>query len=154
MTDHVEGGCLCGDVRYRIEGKPIVCLACHCTFCQRITSSAYSSVAYFNESQVEIAGDVKEYEHRSDETGRATVLKFCPRCGVTVAHVAKARPGWIGIEIGTLNDKTGARLQRHVWTRSKQPWTVIPDDVDVFDKGSADGAEPVKRAMRNGPAAG
>jgi hypothetical protein len=111
-------------------------------------------VAYFNESQVTMSGDVKEYEHRSDETGRATVLKFCPRCGVTVAHVAQARPGWIGIEIGTLNDKTAFRLQRHVWTRSKQLWTVIPDDVDIYDKGSADGAEPIRKATHAGPAAG
>jgi hypothetical protein len=105
-------------------------------------------VAYFNESQVSITGDTKKYEHRSDETGRTTVLKFCPRCGVTVAHVAQARPGWIGVEIGTLHDKSGARVERHVWTRSKQPWTVIPDDVDVYDKGSADGAEPIRRAVR------
>jgi hypothetical protein len=148
MIELMQGGCLCGDVRYRVEGKPIVCLACHCTFCQRLTSSAYSSVAYFKDTQVTIAGDIKEYEHRSDETGRATVLKFCPRCGVTVAHVAQARPGWIGVEIGTLHDKSGARLERHVWTRSKQPWTAIPDDVDIYDKGSADGAEPIKRAVR------
>jgi hypothetical protein len=105
-------------------------------------------VAYFKETQVTIAGDIKEYEHRSDETGRATVLKFCPRCGVTVAHVAEARPGWMGVEIGTLHHKSGARLERHVWVRSKQPWTTISDDVDLYDKGSADGAEPIRRAVR------
>jgi hypothetical protein len=148
MTEPMEGSCLCGDVQYQVKGRPIVCLACHCTFCQCLTGSAYSSVAYFNESQVSITGDTKKYEHRSDETGRTTVLKFCPRCGVTVAHVAQARPGWIGVEIGTLHDNSGARVERHVWTRSKQPWTVIPDDVDVYDKGSADGAEPIRRAVR------
>jgi hypothetical protein len=44
--------------------------------------------------------------------------------------------------------KGGFRIERHVWTRSKQPWTVILDDVDVYEKGSADGAEPIRRAMR------
>jgi hypothetical protein len=53
-----------------------------------------------------------------------------------------------------LHDKSGVRVERHVWTRSKQPWTVIPDDVDVYDKGSADGAEPIRRATRSGAAGG
>jgi len=148
MTDQMEDGCLFGNVRYRIEGKPIVCLACHCTFCQLLTSSAYSSVTCFNEAQVAITGDLKECAHRSDETGRATALKFCLRCGVTVAHVAEAKPGWVGAEIGTLHDKCDARLERHVWIRSKQPWTAISDDVDLYDRGSADRAKPIRRAVR------
>ncbi len=151
MTEVFRGGCLCGEVRYEVVGKPIVCLACHCRFCQRFTGSAYSSVAYFKAEQVHIAGELKEYRHRSDETGRVTTLQFCGRCGTAASHLAEARPGWRGIEIGTLDEKAGLQMERHVWTRSKQPWTAIPDDVDIYDKGSADGAVPIKRAVRHEP---
>ena len=37
-----EGGCRCGRVRLKISAKPILTMACHCTGCQRMSSSAYS----------------------------------------------------------------------------------------------------------------
>ncbi|WP_075290777.1 GFA family protein [Pararhizobium arenae] len=37
-----EGGCRCGRVRLKISKAPIMTMACHCTGCQRMSSSAYS----------------------------------------------------------------------------------------------------------------
>lgn len=37
-----EGGCRCGRVRLRVTKAPAVTMACHCTGCQRMSSSAYS----------------------------------------------------------------------------------------------------------------
>ena len=37
------GGCLCGAVRYEITQPPLVAYTCHCTVCQRLTGSAFSS---------------------------------------------------------------------------------------------------------------
>ncbi len=34
-----EGGCLCGEVRYRIEAEPSDVAYCHCRMCQK-TSGA------------------------------------------------------------------------------------------------------------------
>jgi hypothetical protein len=36
------GGCQCGAVRYEITQAPIMVYTCHCTDCQRMTSSAFS----------------------------------------------------------------------------------------------------------------
>lgn len=37
-----EGGCRCGQVRFRISAPPIVTMACHCAGCQRMSASAFS----------------------------------------------------------------------------------------------------------------
>ena len=37
-----EGGCRCGQVRLKISAKPLLTMACHCTGCQKMSSSAYS----------------------------------------------------------------------------------------------------------------
>ena len=37
-----EGGCRCGAVRLRIRARPLLTMACHCTGCQKMSSSAYS----------------------------------------------------------------------------------------------------------------
>lgn len=38
----ITGGCLCGAVRYRIEGDPLLTAVCHCRNCQRQAGSAMS----------------------------------------------------------------------------------------------------------------
>lgn len=38
----IEGSCRCGEVRIRISAPPILTMACHCTGCQKMSSSAFS----------------------------------------------------------------------------------------------------------------
>lgn len=38
----MDSGCRCGAVRFRISAPPMVTMACHCTGCQRMSSSAFS----------------------------------------------------------------------------------------------------------------
>jgi hypothetical protein len=37
-----DGSCRCGRVRLRISKPPLLAMACHCTGCQKMSSSAYS----------------------------------------------------------------------------------------------------------------
>lgn len=36
-----KGGCICGSVSYRITGKPIRSVYCHCTLCQRLNGTTF-----------------------------------------------------------------------------------------------------------------
>src|SRR4051812_26517182 len=93
VTIH-EGGCLCGAVRYRVEGEPVLSSVCSCTACQRRTGSAFGFGAYFKAEQVEILrGEPATYEHRSDETGRWLRFQFCTKCGTQVTWTAEALAG-------------------------------------------------------------
>ena len=38
----LTGSCQCGQIRYEITDVPELVYTCHCTDCQRITSSAFS----------------------------------------------------------------------------------------------------------------
>lgn len=110
-----EGGCLCGAVRFRVTGAPFRTSACHCRFCQRRTGSAFGVGVYFKQDHFELLrGELKSYQHRSDESGRWLRVEFCPKCGST---------SWIKVE-------------RHGWTRSKQPWVHIPPGVEQFEKSA------------------
>ena len=40
----IEGGCLCGKVRYSAKGDPVFVGVCHCKDCQKFTGSAFSVV--------------------------------------------------------------------------------------------------------------
>lgn len=135
MDNMHEGGCLCGSVRYRVQGEPAIGMVCHCRFCQRRLATAFAMIAYFAENQVEmLQGELSTYEHRSDETSRWLRLQFCPRCGTTICHTAEARPGFRGIAAGTFDDPDWFKIERHIWTRSARPWVSIPAGVQVFDQ--------------------
>ena len=41
-TVNREGGCRCGQLRFRVTAMPLVTMACHCTGCQHMTASAFS----------------------------------------------------------------------------------------------------------------
>jgi hypothetical protein len=137
MSDSHEGGCLCGAVRYRVRGAPARGSACHCTYCQKRTGSAFGIGAYFAAEDVEITrGRLTAYEHRSDESGRWLRNEFCPVCGVIVTWTAQAMPGLRAIAGGTFDDPKWFRVERHGWTRSKHPWVTLPPGAEAFEKSA------------------
>jgi len=136
MIDTHLGGCVCGAVRYRVHGDPVVGTVCHCRFCQKRLASAFAVLASFKEDDVEILqGELSEIEHRSDESGRWLRMSFCPTCGTTISHTAELRPGMRTIAAGTFDDPTWFTIDRHIWVQSKLPWVTIPDNVATYAQG-------------------
>lgn len=137
MAEIHEGGCLCGAVRYRARNKPARTSACHCTFCQRRTGSAFGVGAYFKQDDVELLrGALTTYEHRSDETQRWLRIQFCPKCGTTVTWTVEAMPGMRALGLGTFDDPKWLKVERFGWYRSAHPWVIAPAGVEVFEKSS------------------
>src|SRR5882724_9774848 len=80
-----EGGCLCRDVRYATTGEPVWTTVCHCTFCQRLTGSAFLVEPIFKRDAVVFSGTAaRTYDHRSDGSGQRVTVNFCGRCGTTL----------------------------------------------------------------------
>ena len=146
MSEEVHtGGCVCGAVRYRVIGKPTFGVVCHCAFCQRRLASAFAMVATFEDKNVEvIQGELKEYEHRSDVSGRWLRMSFCPVCGTTVSHVGEARPGMRSIAAGTFDDPNWFAIDRHIWLSSKLPWVQVPEGVTRYERGAIPPAQANK----------
>ncbi len=132
MAEVHEGGCLCGAVRYRVVGDPMIAGVCHCTLCQRRTGSAFGISTYFDEAAVQLSGGRKTYELRSDESNRWMKGEFCPTCGTVVTATAEVLPGARWIAGGTFDDPNWIKPTRHAWTRSALHWMVFPPGVEIF----------------------
>ena len=53
----LSGGCLCGNIRYKILKEPLLAYTCHCRFCQKDTGTAHrSALATLNE-YVDLSGN-------------------------------------------------------------------------------------------------
>jgi hypothetical protein len=140
MAEVHRGGCVCGSIRYRVQGEPVRAYVCHCTFCQRFTGSAFSVITWFNEENVEITGDgIATYDHTVDDTNRWFRLHFCGRCGTTFMATEERQPGIRLIMVGTFDDPNWVQLKRSIWMRSAQKWVVMPDQLEQYEKGTQHG---------------
>jgi hypothetical protein len=126
MSDAIEGGCQCGALRYRISGKPVALIACHCTECQRQSGSAFGMSLIVPRDSFEITGEPKVFTRTSD-SGNRVDCAFCERCGTRIFHRPQRLPDTLNVKPGTLDDTSWLEPRAHVWTKSKQPWVPIPE---------------------------
>jgi hypothetical protein len=124
----VEGGCLCGAIRYRISGSPFAAEYCHCSICQKTTGSAFANWMDFKQEQLTWSAG-KPHEYRSSENVRRG---FCPECGSTLSFRDTRYPGYATLTIASLDDPNQVRPTRHIYTDSQLKWLVINDDCERF----------------------
>ena len=130
-----QGGCLCGDTRFEILGPPMIVHACHCTHCQRRSGVPFVVNLWIEDSLVNVlSGTPVKHGEVVSEQGQSSEGWACQKCGFglwTVYHAA--RKGSIFLRAGTLDDPSEFPPDVHIFTRSKQPWVQIPDDVPSFE---------------------
>ncbi len=139
MSNVHEGGCLCGDIRFRTTADPVRTTICHCTFCQRFTGSAFLVEPIFKAQDVAFTGaEPKVFEHLSDGSHKTVSLNFCPRCGTTLFLKFERFPEVLGLCGGAFDDPNwfdrGPGKGRHIFTRSAQTGVALPPGVDIYDE--------------------
>lgn len=124
MSDlSLEGGCQCGDVRYRLVGDPIMTALCHCNLCRRASAAPAVAWAMYAETQVEFLKNAPAIYASSAEARRG----FCPRCGTPISFAADYIPGLIDITIGSLDDPNQLPPAFHYWESKRLSWLQLAD---------------------------
>lgn len=119
-----EGGCDCGQVRYRM-GAPIFVNCCHCRMCQRLSGSAFAINAMIETDRVELIAGTPETVNGAER---------CPDCKVELwAYHRKFGPGLRFVRCGTLDHAEDVPPDAHFFTRSKHPWVTLPAGIPAFD---------------------
>lgn len=117
----VEGGCLCGRVRYRVTGPATARTLCHCKSCRRATGGASVGWAVFaKEDYVVVAGAVREYS-----SSPGIYWGFCGDCGSLVAYRRDSRPDHRDITTATLDDPDAFPPTAEIWTADKIGWETL-----------------------------
>ena len=116
-----DGQCQCGAVVYRVVGESLVLFACHCTECQRQSSSAFGMALWVRSSRVEVSGRLETWV-RHTPGGKQMRCQFCPACGTRVFHQMSGQDDILSIKPGTLNDTSRLRPVGHIWADRAQPW--------------------------------
>jgi hypothetical protein len=128
----MTGGCSCGAVRYRLTSEPLFVHCCHCLNCQQQTGSAFVVNILIEADRVELLGEEPQAVSVPRTGDKKQKIWRCPTCQVAV-YSQYTSPRVSFVRAGTLDEPSAVAPDVHIYTRSKLPWVVLPDDVPAFD---------------------
>ena len=143
----VHGGCQCGKIRYALKAPPVTFYFCHCTECQRQSSSAFGQSMRVRLEDIEVTGEMARFTRERTASGSALLCDFCPDCGVRLFHRREAYEADVSLKAGSLDDTSWLVPAGHIWTRSKQKWMVIAED-DLSHEEQLEEFEELKHRWR------
>ena len=133
--NRIEGGCVCGKVRYRLNTAPLFVHCCHCRWCQRESGSAFAVNALIEAHQVEVLSGTPDAIAVPTQSGAGQVFYRCTDCYVALwSQYSGLGDQVLFIRAGTLDEPDQMPPDIHIFTRSKQPWVILPEDVRVCEK--------------------
>ena len=125
------GRCLCGTVRYAIDGPFSTMLHCHCSMCRKHHGTAFATwVAAPLAGYRMIAGSDAIARH---ESSPGLHRSFCKVCG-SVTPESMTAMGLVIAPAGNLEGDLGVTPQFHMFTGSKAAWFRIEDDLPQFEE--------------------
>ena len=131
----VQGGCLCGRVRYSSDAQPVMVVNCYCENCRQVTGSTHSANLGMPAGSVTVTGDtVATHVDRTGASGLPFKRHFCSKCGT---HFRSEGPAYEGIEmikLGTLDNPEGFAPAAHIWVEQKLSWVAIPEGAPQFPR--------------------
>jgi len=130
-----QGGCTCGAVRYRMTSGPMFVHCCHCRWCQRETGASFALNAMIEADRVVLVRGAPETVNTPSNSGKGQKIVRCPNCRVALwSHYAGAGDAVCFVRVGTLDEPDRLPPDIHIYTRSKQPWILLPPGIPVVDE--------------------
>ena len=119
MTLPATGGCRCGALRFRVTKHPINTMICHCTGCQKMSGSAFSTTAM-------IPADGFEVTQGTPVTGGLKGPEIhhqhCPDFLSWVFTTFGPDRPFVNLRAVMLDDATWFRPYAESYTSEKLPW--------------------------------
>ena len=127
----IEGGCLCGAVRYRAAEPPFVVGYCHCRRCQRAIGNIFGTAALFRRHTLEIErGELTLYQ-----SSKTLQRGFCGSCGSPIL-AQHADRDYTAVWLGTFDDPTLFEPGVQWYSESRLDWhctgASLPDQTEAL----------------------
>lgn len=129
----LQGGCMCKSVRWQSSQQPLVTRSCWCRDCQYLGAGSGTVNMLMKRDGFSLSGATSSWSSPGD-SGNVIERHFCPACGTPVYATAAARPGFIVVRVGTLDDPEAVTPTMNIWTSSAPRWAAIDMQLVCFGK--------------------
>lgn len=131
----ITGGCLCGAVRYSVSAPPIAVRQCWCRDCQYWASGSATVNAVFEVDKVAMTDTLATFVSTAD-SGNTMRRGFCPACGTPVTSASDARPEYVILRVGTMDQPSLVPPAMTIWTDSAPAWAHHDPGLPATPKGA------------------
>ena len=123
-----QGGCLCGNLRYEIQGEPVSSGICHCETCRKVASAPRLPFVSFPLGAVAFTtGRPSEFRSSPHVT-----RSFCGNCGSPITYRNDNEADTIDIMTCSLDDAEAFPPSFHVFAGEKLEWDELAGELPAF----------------------
>ena len=122
----LQGGCLCGAVRFELSAPFLSAGYCHCTHCQRRTGTGSSANGRVPREGFRLLQGEDQLRGYQPPTGVPKI--FCMTCGSALFSGEPLKDERVAIRLGTLDRDPGIRPQFRQFVESAASWEPLPED--------------------------
>jgi len=130
MTIH-SGSCVCGAIRFEVEGTFEKFFLCHCGRCRKDTGSAHAANLFSSSAKIRwLSGQEKVKTFRVPGTRHEK--SFCTECGSALPRV-QMNGALLVVPAGSLDSELEARPDAHIFVASRASWDRRLEEVPKVD---------------------
>lgn len=121
MAHIVNGRCLCGHVRFTVQGPFEIFHLCHCSRCRKATASAHASNIFTDPDRITWVSGVSLIRRFDLPNAERFSKCFCTQCGSALPYISRNGKRLI-IPAGVLDDDPIIRPQDNIFWANRAPW--------------------------------
>jgi len=129
----LQGGCMCKAVRWQSTAPPLVTRSCWCRDCQYLGAGSGTVNMLMHRDGFGVSGPTSCYASPAD-SGNTIERHFCPTCGTQVYALSAARPGFVVVRVGTLDDPNAVTPTMNIWTASAPYWAAMDMELTCVER--------------------
>ena len=130
MTYIREGGCLCGNARYRMNIENAEVGNCHCTICRKHSGAPYATFISVKDNQFTWLSEPSGYIQTGKDSGRY----FCKQCGTPLRFVSEKYPNMMDITLATFDDPSGLLPTYEIFNCSRMEGVPVVGGAKQFEQ--------------------
>ena len=124
MTLH--GSCLCGGVRFEVDGPFERVVQCHCASCKKLSGGGSTTNGRASRDSIRIVAG--EELLRTYQPHEGTAKTFCSVCGSNLFGGGWPERSHASVRISAIDDPFDEKPSSHIYVQSVAPWETLPDD--------------------------
>jgi hypothetical protein len=132
MSKRFAGSCLCGEVRFEIEGDFERFYLCHCEYCRKDTGSAHAANLFSSTAAltwVSGADNIRQFHLPATRHRKC----FCGTCG-SALPLMQMNGELLVVPAGSLNSEVLIRPNAHIFVSSRAGWDEALEKVPMVDR--------------------